>query len=259
MVNMSNSTSNTVITGTSDADILINFGDNVTIDGGAGNDNLQNSGTNVSIAAGAGDDYIFNIPSSNVSIDGGDGDDDIFSNGSNTYVVGGNGADSIKSSGDLVKIHGLAGNDTIRNYGDSITIDGGMDADYIENNGGKNVLISGGKGNDTISIPNEFCDMPNGEMSHDEEPPSLDDLDVAQPVEALSSSTTGDYALSSGSDNEKIINPISKITINGGDDDDRIEIGSEGIRLGQQYGLLKFNRSDFCRRRQRQRLHQRIC
>ena len=49
MANISNSTYNTLVSGTSDADSIYNSGRYVTIDAGAGNDTVRNSGHNALI------------------------------------------------------------------------------------------------------------------------------------------------------------------------------------------------------------------
>ncbi len=81
---INNSTSNTLIMGTSGDDSIFNDenGDSVTIDGGAGDDTIRNGtlsgGSNVSINGGAGDDSIYNYGASAIIV-GDAGNDSIYS------------------------------------------------------------------------------------------------------------------------------------------------------------------------------------
>ena len=69
-----NTTSNTLISGTSDADSVYNRGQNVTINAGTGNDTVYNSyGYNSRISLGDGDDSVYNYYGNNVSLVGGAG------------------------------------------------------------------------------------------------------------------------------------------------------------------------------------------
>ena len=135
MANIKNTTSNTLLSGTSgndsiqngwydyDKDKLVSGGSKVTINAGAGNDSIDNSGDSVSIDGGDGDDTIEN------------GDWWLYDGGSNITIDAG------------------AGNDKIRNYGDSVTIDAGNGNDMISlDSYSENALIlyKSGDGNDTI-------------------------------------------------------------------------------------------------------------
>ncbi len=131
---------NVTIYGGDDHDTIKNTSSSVTIEGGAGNDSINNSGNEVSIDAGAGNDTIRNGYNVNEEED-------------KVTLNGGDGNDYIynHNDGDVTTIFGGNGNDTIENNGDTISIDAGDGNDYIysySNTG----TIKGGKGNDTISL-----------------------------------------------------------------------------------------------------------
>ena len=76
-INVNNTASNTIISGTSY------------------NDTIINSGSNVKIAGKINDDYIESNNASKVSISGGQGKDTIISSGENVTITGDAGNDSI--------------------------------------------------------------------------------------------------------------------------------------------------------------------
>ena len=153
--NIRNSTTNTLISGSTYADTLTNYGGGVTIRGGAGNDYIYSSTLYtvnssygyVTIDAGEGNDTIYsNDP--HVSINAGAGDDSIYSywNATSITINGGEGADTITSSG---LINGGAGNDNITaNY--NATVNGGMGNDSVSLSGNNVIQFAGGDGADTI-------------------------------------------------------------------------------------------------------------
>ena len=169
---ISNSTNNTVVTGTNKVDSITNSGKNVTINALQGNDTIINQSDNVSINGGNDDDYINNTGAS-VTIYGSDGNDSIYSSGSNVSIrayshndfvqinsgasnvtVSGNtGNDTLDNAGTNVILNGGFGDDSIRNQGDSVTINASDDNDYI-GNWGDTVSINGGKGNNFIFLAN---------------------------------------------------------------------------------------------------------
>lgn len=165
MAMISNSDSNTLISGTSDSDTIINFADNVTIVATEGNNTVTNydNASNVNIQTGTGNDFIFNELANYVTITAEDGTDFITNSGSNVAVDAGADDDSISNSGNNnVTISGGAGNDSIRNAGNNNLIYGGTGNDYIYNMGnyavlagtsvstGANNTINGGAGDDFI-------------------------------------------------------------------------------------------------------------
>ena len=168
MANISNSTSNTLVSGTSgndhvynwdgdsvynwhgdsvsidtdkDDDIVLNYGSNVTINTGDGDDTVDNyDGSNVTINTGAGNDTVDNREISNASINTGDGDDLI----------------SLYSSASLNVIQYAAGdgNDTVIGFkaGDTLSISG---SSYSTQVSGNDVLVK--VGNDTITLKNVYA------------------------------------------------------------------------------------------------------
>ncbi len=137
--NITNTKSETLITGSANADTLYNSGSKVTIDALGGNDSISNRSSGASINGGAGNDTIYN--------------DSIYGDGSRVTIIGGTGKDSISNYAGNVIIYGNADSDEIYNGtgGNSVTIDGGDSSDEIDSRG-TNVSIKGGAGNDSIYI-----------------------------------------------------------------------------------------------------------
>ena len=134
-LNISNTTNNTLITGTELADTVQNSGEGVTISGKAGDDSIISSGANVSIHGGAGNDSIEN-------------------SGANATILGEYGDDKFSNTADNVLLSGSYGNDTITNSGSNVTISAGTGYNYTSNTG-DNVLFNFGGGLDTIYGFNE--------------------------------------------------------------------------------------------------------
>ena len=133
-----------LINGGADGDYIRNWSDENGINADTGNDVIQNYGDSVIINGGAGNDSI-NSLGRIVSINGGSGNDTISSHGDNNDLVtilGGGGDDYIDSGYDVGFI----------SYFDSGSIDGGDGNDTINSRSGSNVSITGGKGNDKISL-----------------------------------------------------------------------------------------------------------
>ena len=220
---ISNSTSNTIITGTNDADSIYNWGDNVTINALGGNDTIGDFiGANVSISGGEGDDITETTNyGANITINGGAGNDTIFNSNydsiGNIYEYnngdGNDVIDSLKSNDSLI-INGTRREIIRENDGDivievgsnSITIQHYTVIDYYTNNTtiigtgysdniehfyGSNVSISGGNGNDY-----------------------------------LESFYSDNVTIDGGAGDDTLLADGSNVTISGGDGNDYIEIYS---------------------------------
>ena len=147
----SNQTADSIVTGTSSADFINNYGSRVTINAGAGNDTINNYGS----LSGNGNVSVNFYNGYSAVINGDAGNDYVLNNAPMVTIDGGAGSDTIKFTGsgyfrtitghsyeyDYVSINGGAGNDSIH-YG---SIDGDDD-DFSSN-----VIIIGGDGNDTIT------------------------------------------------------------------------------------------------------------
>ncbi len=96
MANYSNQTADSIVTGTSAADIIYNYGSRATVNAGAGNDSIYNVGG----ASGGDYDTLSN-----------------YTQGYSAVLNGGAGNDSIVNTAPLVTIDGGDGDDTIDNYG----------------------------------------------------------------------------------------------------------------------------------------------
>ncbi|MBQ9487818.1 MAG: hypothetical protein IJU91_08495 [Selenomonadaceae bacterium] len=99
----SNHSNYTVVSGTSDADTIYNYGSHVTVQGNSGNDYLVSFGEFI----------VGNTYEGDVKIYGGYGSDSIAAYGESLIAYGGVGADSIYTSGDDSTVVGGTGNDTI--------------------------------------------------------------------------------------------------------------------------------------------------
>ena len=212
MAYISNSASDTLITGTANADDIHNGiyyreagGTNVTINAGAGDDSIENYGDSVTIDAGAGDDEIGNYGAS-VSIDTGDGKDRIYNSGARVTIDAGYGNDYIVNYDDSVQIYAGAGNDYIYNsYGDSVTIEAGAGDDSIRNSR-DSVTINAGEGNDSIY---------NGGSSVSIDAGAGDDS-------IYNSSYYSSATINAGVGNDSIYNGGSSVSIDAGAGDDSI-------------------------------------
>ena len=164
MAVIENSTSNTLVSGTSDDDTIKNFGSQVTIKSLAGNDSIMtNGGTKISITGDSGDDFIQSPGFISGSIFGGGGNDTIqlksalgdVKTGTEGLIDSGAGNDSIINgySGwagvSNLTISGGSGNDYLYSNVYNCSITGGNGKDSIRNTG-LNATITGGKGNDSI-------------------------------------------------------------------------------------------------------------
>ncbi len=174
MANITNTTHETLITGTSSADFILNHCVKVTISTGNGNDivnNLFNSDYNyyanddllywsaecVSINTGAGNDSVYNNSGQYCTINTGTGNDYVDNdNGDDSTINTGAGNDSVISywSEDCI-INTGAGNDSVCNYQSAscCTINTGTENDLISfdtSSWGNIIIYSSGDGNDVI-------------------------------------------------------------------------------------------------------------
>ena len=166
-----NDKDDTLLTGTTYADSIVNSGANVTINALAGNDSINNAeGKNVSINAGAGKDKIYNFHAYYPTLLGGTGNDSIgLARGDHIYANGGDGNDTITSilisdandewgTGGHATILGGKGKDFLNvGYSDYSSIDGGTGNDTLIATG-KNSTLNGGAGKNLISIPSSNYD-----------------------------------------------------------------------------------------------------
>ena len=145
MANISNSTKNTIITGSPDADSIYNSASYVTIEAGAGDDTIYDyNGPRSSINAGTGDDSIYHFNGDSGRINGGDGNDTIINNqASYVSLDGGVGNDIIRAD----NTHGSRNSTFKGGLGDdSITMSGNP------NNWSQSVLeYANGDGNDVVT------------------------------------------------------------------------------------------------------------
>lgn len=175
MAVIDSSSSNTIISGTSKSDSIMNHGYKVTVKSGNGNDLVENWSPFIEIYGEAGNDLITNHQEgSNSIIDGGAGNDSvknwdgerydeetqtwiITQSPDDTTIIGGDGKDYIYNEGNNVKINGDANDDILINgfyfeserAGANVSIDGGTGNDSIISHG-NNSLLDGGEGNDLI-------------------------------------------------------------------------------------------------------------
>ena len=173
MANISNSSDNTILNGTSSADTIVNSGEYVQIYGGAGNDSIDGSGgavlVGISLYAEAGNDtieggYIYSTINAGTGADflnlnyvgystitGGEGNDTIgTSQIINSIIMGGAGNDwMLVIGGSSNVIMGDEGDDIIANFPESLNSAFG---DYQ----GNYYVYATGDGNDTIIGFNEL-------------------------------------------------------------------------------------------------------
>ena len=237
----SNSIEGATIQALAGDDSITNIYASVSIDAGAGDDTVTNAGDSVTIVGGTGEDLIDNIGSS-VSIDGGEDDDVIQNYSDEVSINGGNGADTISNvTGYNNTLSGGAGNDSIVNrgitvsdadatddlpagfyVGDSLTLDGGDGADTISNEGGSNVSINGGIGNDNITNygASVSIDAGAGDDSITNEGNSVT-IDGGT-GEDLIDNIGASVSIDGGEDDDVIQNYGDEVSINGGDGADTI-------------------------------------
>ena len=104
MAEIYNTKSNTLLSGTSGKDYILN--------GGWWNDSSHNGGSNVTINTGAGNDYVYNKSISKVTINTGEGNDSIENHGSEVTITGGKDNDTLSGGKGNDSLWGDAGKDT---------------------------------------------------------------------------------------------------------------------------------------------------
>ncbi len=166
-LNISNSNSNTIISGTSYADSIYNNGSNVTISTGAGNDTISNyDDSQVYMNGETGADYFYtHTNTSNVTINGGAGNDSIYSDGINIKIDSGSDNDYIQlyNKSQNVTINSGTGNDTINGASPNSIIDTGDGNDSVHIYNDETVIaISTGSGDDTISSGGQYLTIDGG-------------------------------------------------------------------------------------------------
>ncbi|MBR1730162.1 MAG: calcium-binding protein, partial [Selenomonadaceae bacterium] len=139
-LNITNSTANTLITGTSENDSIINLGDNVTISIADGDNTILNgsdgaAANNVLISVGGGNNAITIQGGSDKStVLTGNGNNLIESTSPNPLYIAGSGSDSLTfyTGSDNGTMIAGDGNDVIRAVGYNVTINAGAGDDTID-------------------------------------------------------------------------------------------------------------------------------
>lgn len=160
-MNLTNTTSNTIISGTSENDSIINMGNNVTINLGDGDDTLFNGlenekANNVLINTGEGNNNVtVQAVSENVTIVGGNGNNRLESVSPKTLIIAGNGKNSLTfyTGSDNGTIVGGTGDEVINAVGHNVTINGGAGNDTIRTfRNAFDITMKGGAGDDKIIV-----------------------------------------------------------------------------------------------------------
>ena len=177
-VNISNSTDNSVVNGTSGNDTISNSGYYAKIYAGNGDDSIYNGTTNfATLSGGDGNDTITNSNFNSNSLSGGSGNDVLFNSANYVTMDGGNGNDRIVVENPyayITTVYGGAGADSITVYGG--LADGGADGDrisvgsyiYSSTFPFAGLTVKGGTGDDTIygnSTLGTFYEYTKGEGS----------------------------------------------------------------------------------------------
>ena len=222
--NISNTTSNTLINGTEDADTIRNTGSNVTISGSAGNDSVYSSnGSYVSINGGSGDDTLTLI-GKEATVIGGDGDDYINVTGLGNTIEGGKGNDTIKAAGENVYIYTNGdGNDIIIGFGNTDTIRITNGAGYLTMISGDDVIVSIGSGSMLLkNAANKTININGGKYVGEDTTPG-DDNTI----------NGGDGTPIGGDDDyiNPIINVENNVKLSGTDNADSINNTGENVTI----------------------------
>ena len=119
-----NSESNTMLSGTSNADKIFNEGIRVTLNAGAGNDTIRNIADYAVIDGGAGNDSIYGYDLDYGSLAGGRGHDTVHGSFRHSTICGGAGNDyiSITGSNNVYSFGSTDGNDIISGFTSSDTL-----------------------------------------------------------------------------------------------------------------------------------------
>ena len=234
MANIQNVESSTVISGSSSADSINNWGDKATINALAGNDTIYNDAASVLIDSGAGNDSIINfggfvtilgVSGNNffanspdaefVTILGGMDADTIYNDAANVSINSGAGNDSIQNAGSKVTIDMAGGNDLIKNFAESVSINGGDNDDTIGNwAGGNYVTIHGGNGNDSIYNNGGSHVAINGDAGNDK-----------------ITNWNANNSIDGGADDDSIENRASNVTITGDKGNDSIKNYKSDVKI----------------------------
>ena len=247
---ISNSDSDTLITGTSDKDSVYNSGANVTVNAAEGEDTLTNEGSGSVINGGDDNDNITDTVSGNSLFDGGEGDDNISVGhaevvereisdeeceatsrryeqyGSYNTVYGGNGNDKIRVEANNSYISGDAGDDYISSGGKYIR-EGGPALEYFMEDYGFGNRIFGGEGNDTIKNDGNNVLIDGGagddyivDSTSDQTYKNYEDSEDSPFVEGL---PVGGYTgISGGEGNDTVFSYGRYVNVDGGSGDDYI-------------------------------------
>ncbi|MGQ0672851.1 MAG: Ig-like domain-containing protein [Hyphomicrobium sp.] len=139
MSNISGTSGNDTIVGSTNADL---------IEAGDGNDKVNSGNGDDVIYGGAGNDNV-NGEAGNDKLYGGAGNDILTGHSGADEIYGEDGNDGVYGGGDDDRIWGAAGNDTLIGDGGNDTIDGGADNDKLYGGTGNDTLY-GGTGNDQL-------------------------------------------------------------------------------------------------------------
>lgn len=151
-----NSGENVLINAGAGDDDVNNYYNKVTILGGNGSDNLYNDGASVSIYGGKDNDQLTNSDAAKVTLNGGAGKDTLVNNGGNSVIlIGGSGNDNLSNYMSDITDSGFTKGKKIsvgKETSNGATLASSDGTFYsVKLTGGKNVSISGGTGNDSIS------------------------------------------------------------------------------------------------------------
>ncbi|MBE8951002.1 MAG: hypothetical protein SR3Q1_10495 [Quinella sp. 3Q1] len=233
--NISNTASDTLITGTANSDNIDNTGTNVTINAFDSDDSVTNGtvgsssfGSNSIIYGNGGNDFIGNY-GDNATLVGDAGNDIIINSGKNVSMNGGAGNDYLNTSySDNSTIDGGDGADQITNSYSSATIISGAGDDYILNTGGDNSSINSGTGNDTIINTGNSVTIDGGggdDRISNAGASALVNGNAGNDTIHNDSADASNVTISGGDGNDVISNLGSNVSINGGAGDDRITTG----------------------------------
>ena len=266
--NISNSNSNTLLSGTSGNDTIGNYGAHVSINAGAGNDSVYNGGENNTISPGSGNDYIDNAwAHGSVYIYGGGNDtinrfrsqnnflvienytwstvrvqDDNGNNTNNAIVNVLNGKKTVGSiflediwENPFNIVSSKAGvkpyNLIINDSGngkDKAKLTGTSGKDYVETDGWKNVTVKTGAGNDIIN---------NGYGYGDYEGRSPDNafIDAGTGNDWIGNNGNGS-TINAGAGKDTIHNGADNVSISAGDGNDSIDNGGANVSISAGKG-----------------------
>ncbi len=197
--NITNETSNTLVSGTSYDDSISNYATDVTISGGGGYDTVYNSedASNSSISGDEGNDSIKNY-ASQVTIEGGAGNDSIVNQDSENVLFK-------YSSGD--------GNDTIKGFNPTSTLKiGDGTGTYSTQTSGNDVLINVGKG--VIKLENVYATTNRIHINNDTIDFELKTVNLNDGNDSISNYDTL-VKINGGSGNDSIYNYAKYVVING--------------------------------------------